>query len=98
GGEPGGLFRLLARSELGVSCVTAVETPHGRLAVGVAKGEPFAVSNRCRHLFASLGEGTVTDAGCLECPWHHSRYDVKTGKMTRGPQGAAYLPVRELVR
>ncbi|MEO8092185.1 MAG: Rieske 2Fe-2S domain-containing protein [bacterium] len=80
--------RLVAADELGDSQVCVVEeTPHGTLAVGISGGEPFAVSNRCRHLFASLGQGRVADDGCLECPWHGARYDVATGKMTRGPQG-----------
>ncbi len=57
------------------------------LAVGLSNGEPFAVSNRCRHMLASLGAGHVTDDGCLECPWHGARYAVGTGEMTRGPQG-----------
>jgi 3-phenylpropionate/trans-cinnamate dioxygenase ferredoxin subunit len=30
----------------------------------------------------------VTEDGCLECPWHGARFDVTSGKMTRGPQGA----------
>jgi 3-phenylpropionate/trans-cinnamate dioxygenase ferredoxin component len=97
-GKQDGRTRLVARSQLGPSGVTAVQTSHGTLAVGIANGEPFAVSGRCRHLFASLGEGQVTDQGCLECPWHHARYAVRTGKMTRGPQGLAFLAVRELVR
>ena len=81
--------RLVAVDGLGDSQVTVVEeTPHGALAVGISGGKPFAVSNRCRHLFASLGKGHVTDDGCLECPWHAALYDVGTGKMVRGPQGA----------
>ena len=81
--------RLVAVDDLGASQVAVVdETPHGALAVGISAGTPFAVSNRCRHLFASLGKGQVTDDGCLECPWHGARYDVGTGKMVRGPQGA----------
>ncbi|HME02700.1 MAG TPA: Rieske 2Fe-2S domain-containing protein [Solirubrobacteraceae bacterium] len=81
--------RLVSVDDLGDSQVTVVEqTPHGALAVGLSAGEPFAVSNRCRHLFASLGKGRVTDDGCLECPWHSALYDVKSGKMVRGPQGA----------
>jgi 3-phenylpropionate/trans-cinnamate dioxygenase ferredoxin subunit len=80
---------LVALEDLGPSHVTVVEsTPHGTLAVGISGGKPFAVSNRCRHLFASLGKGRVTEAGCLECPWHASLYDVTTGEMVRGPQGA----------
>ena len=81
--------RLVAVDDLGVSQVVVVEkTPHGALAVGISGGKPFAVSNRCRHLFASLGKGRVTDDGCLQCPWHAALYDVGTGAMLRGPQGA----------
>jgi 3-phenylpropionate/trans-cinnamate dioxygenase ferredoxin subunit len=81
--------RLIAIDELGPTQVTVVEgTPHGALAVGISGGKPFALSNRCRHLFASLGKGHVTEDGCLECPWHAARYEVATGKMVRGPQGA----------
>ena len=81
--------RLIAVDDLGSSQVAVVEqSPHGALAVGISAGTPFAVSNRCRHLFASLGNGHVTDDGCLQCPWHAALYDVRTGKMVRGPQGA----------
>jgi len=90
--------RLATVAELGDSQVAVVEqTPHGALAVGISAGEPFAVSNRCRHLFASLGEGKVTEDGCLECPWHASRYDVRSGKMLRGPQGA-FKPLAGVVK
>lgn len=30
----------------------------------------------------------MTEEGCLQCPWHAALYDVDTGKMVRGPQGA----------
>jgi 3-phenylpropionate/trans-cinnamate dioxygenase ferredoxin component len=81
--------RLVAVDDLGASQVCVVDgTPHGALAVGISANKPFAVSNRCRHLFASLGKGHVTDDGTLECPWHAARYDVGTGAMVRGPQGA----------
>jgi len=81
--------RLVAVDDLGASQVAVVEKPrHGALAVGISAGKPFAVSNRCRHLFASLGKGRVTDDGCLQCPWHAALYDVATGAMVRGPQGA----------
>jgi 3-phenylpropionate/trans-cinnamate dioxygenase ferredoxin subunit len=81
--------RLVTVEELGTTQVAVVETtPHGALAVGISAGKPFAVSNRCRHLFASLGQGRVTEDGCLECPWHAALYDVDSGKMVRGPQGA----------
>jgi 3-phenylpropionate/trans-cinnamate dioxygenase ferredoxin subunit len=81
-------LRLVDVNDLDERRVTVIDTPHGVLAVGMSKGEPFAVSNRCRHLLASLGKGHVTKDGCLQCPWHAARFDVRTGAMTRGPQGA----------
>jgi 3-phenylpropionate/trans-cinnamate dioxygenase ferredoxin subunit len=90
--------RLLAVDDLGDSQVAVVDnTPHGALAVGISEGKAFALSNRCRHLFASLGEGQVTEDGCLECPWHAARYDVGSGKMVRGPQGA-FKPLAGVVK
>jgi nitrite reductase/ring-hydroxylating ferredoxin subunit len=60
----------------------------GRYAVGNAKGELFAVTRHCRHLRADLANGSIDEDGCLVCPWHGAKYDVATGQMTLGPQGA----------
>ncbi len=69
----------------------ALDGPHvskvGRWAVGRSRGEDFAVSRRCRHQLADLSEGHVDADGCLVCPWHASRYDVRTGEMVDGPRG-----------
>jgi len=62
-------------------------TGAGRWAVGNAGSYRFPVTRRCRHLYADLAGGTIDRNGCLVCPWHGSRYDVKTGRMVRGPQG-----------
>ena len=62
-------------------------TRHGEWAVGRSGDDVFAVSPRCRHQFADLSRGTVDADGCLVCPWHGSRYDVRTGDMVDGPRG-----------
>jgi nitrite reductase/ring-hydroxylating ferredoxin subunit len=61
---------------------------HGGWAVG-NRGDDryFAVSRRCRHQLADLSEGSLDADGCLVCPWHQSRYDVRTGEMVEGPKG-----------
>jgi nitrite reductase/ring-hydroxylating ferredoxin subunit len=90
--------RLIGVDELGDSGVAVVEgTRHGTLAVGVSDGTPFAVSNRCRHLGGPLGKGHVAGQDCLECPWHGAHFDVRTGAMTRGPQGA-FRPISGVVK
>ena len=59
----------------------------GDRAVGNRDGRYFAVSRRCRHQLADLSEGELDADGCLVCPWHQSRYDVRTGEMVEGPRG-----------
>jgi len=92
--------RLIAVDALDDRGVVEVRTErHGVLAVGMADGRPFAVSNVCRHQFGKLGRGRVTD-GCLECPWHRARYDVRTGAMLEGPKGRifGFKPYSETVK
>ena len=73
--------------------IPAQELPPGAVrragpwAVGNHAGEPFAVSRVCRHQLADLSKGSVDADGCLVCPWHQSRFDVKTGEMVSGPRG-----------
>lgn len=62
-------------------------TGAGRWAVGTSGEDRFAVTRRCRHLYADLAGGSIDKDGCLVCPWHGSRYDVRSGRMVRGPRG-----------
>lgn len=61
-------------------------TGAGKYALG-NNGDYFAVGRRCRHLRADLAGGSIDPDGCLVCPWHGAKYDVRTGRMIRGPQG-----------
>jgi len=61
-------------------------TQAGQYAVG-NNGDYCAVSRRCRHLRADLVGGSIDSDGCLVCPWHEAKYDVRTERMVRGPQG-----------
>lgn len=72
----------LAASDVPEGTVTRAD----KYAVG-NNGDYFAVSRRCRHMGADLGGGSIDTDGCLVCPWHQSKYDVRTGRMVRGPQG-----------
>jgi nitrite reductase/ring-hydroxylating ferredoxin subunit len=54
--------------------------------ITVAKmdGQFFAFQEFCTHRFGPLSEGILHD-GQIECPWHRSCFDVRTGKPTSGP-------------
>jgi nitrite reductase/ring-hydroxylating ferredoxin subunit/uncharacterized membrane protein len=44
----------------------------------------FALHAQCAHAGGPLPEGKIVD-GCVQCPWHGSRFDLATGRRTRGP-------------
>jgi nitrite reductase/ring-hydroxylating ferredoxin subunit len=38
----------------------------------------------CAHAGGPLDQGTIVD-GCVECPWHGSRFSLGDGLARRGP-------------
>ena len=58
-------------------------------------GDFYAVHDRCTHGRASLAEGFVDD-GCVECPLHEGRFDIRTGAALSGPvrQAVRSYPVK----
>lgn len=48
------------------------------------KGEYFCLDDVCTHDGGPLGEGDL-DAGCLVCPRHGARFDVRTGEAETMP-------------
>jgi nitrite reductase/ring-hydroxylating ferredoxin subunit/uncharacterized membrane protein len=47
-------------------------------------GTIHALGNRCCHRGGPLNEGELVD-GCVECPWHGSRFRLEDGSVERGP-------------
>lgn len=51
----------------------------------VRQGETVhALHEVCAHAGGPLAEGKVVD-GCIECPWHGSRFELTTGYRKQGP-------------
>ncbi|MDE1851150.1 MAG: non-heme iron oxygenase ferredoxin subunit [Candidatus Micrarchaeota archaeon] len=47
-------------------------------------GKLFAVDELCTHAHGPLHEGSVENYA-VECPWHGSRFDLKSGRVVQGP-------------
>src|SRR5579863_1850850 len=47
-------------------------------------GTVYAFTDNCTHISGPLNEGEV-DGPVLTCPWHLAQFDVRTGKVLRGP-------------
>jgi nitrite reductase/ring-hydroxylating ferredoxin subunit/uncharacterized membrane protein len=43
-----------------------------------------ALHDVCAHAGGPLSEGRIVD-GCIECPWHLSRYELASGRRVAGP-------------
>jgi nitrite reductase/ring-hydroxylating ferredoxin subunit/uncharacterized membrane protein len=43
-----------------------------------------ALHEQCAHAGGPLAEGTLVD-GCIQCPWHGSRFRLANGHVARGP-------------
>jgi nitrite reductase/ring-hydroxylating ferredoxin subunit len=55
-----------------------------------------AFSDHCSHRGASLGDGAMI-CGTVQCPWHGSQFDVRSGAVRAGPavEGIETFHVRE---
>lgn len=54
------------------------------LVARTGSGEVCALANTCTHLGGPLSEGS-RDGDVITCPWHGSRFDLRTGRVLEGP-------------
>ena len=47
-------------------------------------GDILAIDDKCTHVGGSLSLGTL-DGDVVECPFHGSRFNVRTGEVVQGP-------------
>jgi nitrite reductase/ring-hydroxylating ferredoxin subunit len=60
-------------------------TAGGQKILVVREGETIhAMHEVCAHAGGPLAEGAIID-GCIECPWHGSRFLLANGRARRGP-------------
>ncbi|HEY0296235.1 MAG TPA: non-heme iron oxygenase ferredoxin subunit [Bordetella sp.] len=66
-----------------------------QLALYLVEGRVYATSNICTHQKVLLSDGFMED-GCIECPLHAGRFDVRTGAALCEPatQPLKVFPVR----
>lgn len=80
--------------------VPLADIPEGDMLAGHVDNEPvllsrldgkvFAVSGKCTHYGAPLGDGLVKDCQ-VRCPWHHAHFDLRTGASLAAP---AFAPLQ----
>jgi nitrite reductase/ring-hydroxylating ferredoxin subunit/uncharacterized membrane protein len=69
---------------LGVDQMKLVRVEDERIVVARTEEGLAAFSDRCTHRGGPLSDGVLI-CGTVQCPWHGSQFDVKTGKVKCGP-------------
>ncbi len=72
------------KPEIPEAGVIGVEVEGKRLALVNLKGEIYAISDECPHEGGPLSEGQIIGEE-IECPWHASHFDVKSGRVAMDP-------------
>jgi len=62
----------------------AVEVAGENICMVNVEGKYYAIGNVCTHEGGPLAEGTL-EGYEVECPWHGSKFDIRTGKVTKPP-------------
>lgn len=74
------VFDVVAKlSEMPVGSMKHVEINDREILLTNVGGKIWATDDRCGHMSAPLYKGTL-QANIVECPLHHARFDVTTGK------------------
>jgi nitrite reductase/ring-hydroxylating ferredoxin subunit len=71
-------------SEVPLGTTKIVKVGGVELFVANVEGSFYALANKCPHLGGPLGKGKLT-GNIIQCPWHGSKFDVKTGAVVGGP-------------
>jgi len=66
------------------SNMRAIDLDGERVCIANVGGNYYAIGNICTHLGGPSNEGKL-EGYDVECPWHGSKFDVRTGEPTRPP-------------
>lgn len=66
------------------SQMIAVEVNGEKICLANIEGKYYAIGNVCTHLGGPLAQGKL-EGYEVQCPWHGSRFDIRTGKVVRPP-------------
>jgi nitrite reductase/ring-hydroxylating ferredoxin subunit/uncharacterized membrane protein len=73
-----------AAAPLGINQMKLVHVAEERIVVARGEDGYAAFQDRCTHKGGPLSDGVLI-CGTVQCPWHGSQFDVKTGDVKCGP-------------
>ena len=87
--------KVARKSEVEDQSSRLIEVKGKRIALFNLSGEFYAIDDTCPHADGPLSEGVI-EGEEVECPWHSSRFNIKSGEVTEPPasEGVAKYAVR----
>lgn len=79
-----GFVKVADTKDIPSSQMKTVEVGGEKICVVNVEGKYYAIGNVCTHEGGPLADGTL-EGYDVECPWHGSKFDVRTGKVTNPP-------------
>jgi nitrite reductase/ring-hydroxylating ferredoxin subunit len=76
--------RVAATDDIPVGRIKLVDVHGERIAVANVDGSFFAFSDACTHDEGPLSDGDL-EGEIVTCPWHFSRFNVRTGEIVESP-------------
>jgi glycine betaine catabolism B len=66
------------------SQMVAVDVNGEKVCLSNVNGKYYAIGNVCTHMGGPLAEGKLEEY-IVQCPWHGSRFDIRSGEVVRPP-------------
>ena len=83
--------KVATKSEIPTDTMKKVKIGEKEVLIVNVKGNYYAINSRCTHAGTDLSKGKLED-NIIECPKHHSKFDVTTGKVVSKPKIAFFRP------
>src|ERR687888_252 len=79
-----GFVKVADTQDVQPSQMKSVEVGSETICIANVNGKYYAIGNVCTHEGGPLADGML-EGYEVECPWHQSRFDVRTGEVISPP-------------
>jgi nitrite reductase/ring-hydroxylating ferredoxin subunit/uncharacterized membrane protein len=83
-GNQNGEVQVASLDELKTNQMMLIHVNNKRIVIGKIEGGYVAFDDHCTHRGGTLADGTMI-CGTVQCPWHGSQFDCRTGAVKAGP-------------
>jgi nitrite reductase/ring-hydroxylating ferredoxin subunit len=79
-----GFVKVAGTQDVQPSQMKSVEVGSETICIANVNGKYYAIGNVCTHEGGPLADGMLYNFE-VECPWHGSKFDVRTGEVRNPP-------------